>query len=152
MAWIHYMGYSAVCTKTLKGLGQLKISKIFEYFWFPHILWVYLTGKTCGQHQFTSLNILGHPSNHSDQFGGNATVMLMITGLPRRIWARQGPIFYPKFFDRLFLISAYWNSKTRHGPDLGCLSCHGGPVSYWNTNPMTYKFVWLINPNRSYEC
>ena len=59
------MGYSAVCTKTLKGLGQLKISKKFKYFWFPHILWVYLTRKTCGQHWFTSLNIyyndLGHP-------------------------------------------------------------------------------------------
>ena len=66
MDWINYMGYSAVCTKTLKGLGQLKISKKIKYFWFPHILWVYLTRKTCGQHWFTSLNIyyndLGHPS------------------------------------------------------------------------------------------
>ena len=45
----------------MKGLGQLKISNFFKYFWFSHILWVYLTRKTCGQHQFTSLNILGHP-------------------------------------------------------------------------------------------
>ena len=29
----------------------------YIYFWFSHILWVYLTRKTCGQHWFTSLNI-----------------------------------------------------------------------------------------------
>ena len=65
------MRYSAVCTKTLKGLGQLKISKNFKYFWFPHILWVYLTRKTCGQHQFTSLNILGHPKAVVRQSSGS---------------------------------------------------------------------------------
>ena len=57
---------SSVCTKTLKGFRGLKISNVLKYFWFPHILWVYLTRKTCGQHWFTSLNIyyigLGHPN------------------------------------------------------------------------------------------
>ena len=61
MAWAQYTGYSAVCTKTLKGLSRLKISNLFHFFGFSHILWVYLIRKTCGQHQFTSLNILGHP-------------------------------------------------------------------------------------------
>merc|ERR1712051_489276 len=44
------------------GLSRLKISKNFHFFWFSHILWVYLTRKTCGQHKFNSLNILGHPT------------------------------------------------------------------------------------------
>ena len=57
MAWIHYTECRAVCTKTLKGLSQVKISKKLKYFWFSHILWAYLTRKTCGQHWFTSLNI-----------------------------------------------------------------------------------------------
>ena len=43
----------------------MKISKQFKYFWFPLILWVYSTRKTCVQHWFISLNIyyndLGHP-------------------------------------------------------------------------------------------
>jgi hypothetical protein len=61
LSWIN----SAVCTKTLKGFRQVKISKQFKYFWFPLILWVYSTRKTCVQHWFISLNIyyndLGHP-------------------------------------------------------------------------------------------
>ena len=64
MACIHYTGYSAVCTKTLTALRELNKSKKLKYFWFSQVLWVYLTRKTCGQHQFTSLNILGHPSIH----------------------------------------------------------------------------------------
>ena len=33
----------------------------------------------------------------------------------------------PNFFDRLFLIRAYWNPKFRQGPGLGGLSRRGGP-------------------------
>ena len=60
MVWILYTGYSAVCTKTLKDLSGVKLSKIF-FFWFCLILLVYLTRKTCFQQLSTSLNILGHP-------------------------------------------------------------------------------------------
>jgi hypothetical protein len=48
-------------------------------------------------------------------------------GAPQRIWARQGPIFYPKFFDRLFLIRVYWDPKSRQGQGLGGLASCGGP-------------------------
>ena len=34
----------------------------------------------------------------------------------------------PKFFDQLFLIRAYWNPKSRQGPNLACLPCRGGPA------------------------
>ena len=34
----------------------------------------------------------------------------------------------PNFFDRLFLIRAYWNPKFRQGPGLGGLSSCGGPA------------------------
>ena len=49
------------------------------------------------------------------------------SGPQRRIWARQGPIFYPKNFwpD---VVRAYWNPKARQGPNLACLACRGGPV------------------------
>ena len=51
--------------KLWRALGDWRYQKNW-YFWFPHILWVYLTRKTCGQHWFTSLNIyyigLGHPN------------------------------------------------------------------------------------------
>ena len=57
-----------------------------------------------------------------------APVFLGPPWTPRRIWARQGPIFYPKFFARLFLIRAYWNPKSRQGPGLGGLASRGGPV------------------------
>ena len=43
------------------------------------------------------------------------------------IWARQGPILYPKFFGRLFLIRTYWNPKSRQGPGLGGLTSPGAP-------------------------
>ena len=36
-------------------------------------------------------------------------VYIVYSGPPRRIWARQGPTFYPNFFDQLFLIRAYWD-------------------------------------------
>ena len=55
-------------------------------------------------------------------------VRMYLTGPPQRIWARQGPIFYPKYFDQLFLIRAYWNPKFRQGPGLGGLTNRGGPV------------------------
>ena len=32
-----------------------------------------------------------------------------------------------KIFDRLFLIRAYWNQKSRQGSGLGGLSSRGGP-------------------------
>ena len=35
-------------------------------------------------------------------------VISSTTGAPRQIWARQGPIFYPKIFDLLFLIRSVW--------------------------------------------
>ena len=50
------------------------------------------------------------------------------TGTPRRIWARQGPIFYPNFFDQLFLMKTYWNPKSRQGPSLG----GRGSVANWD--------------------
>ena len=34
----------------------------------------------------------------------------------------------PNFFDRLFLIRAYWNPKFRQGPGLGGLASHGAPA------------------------
>ena len=36
----------------------------------------------------------------------------------------------PKFFDRLFLIRAYWNPKSRQGTNLACLPCRGGPEAF----------------------
>jgi hypothetical protein len=42
-------------------------------------------------------------------------------GAPQRIGARQGPVFYPKFFEWLFLLRAYWDPKSRQGPGLGAL-------------------------------
>ena len=68
MACIHYTGYSAVCTKTLKGLREQKAWMEIQNLQFSQILWVYLTRKTCGQHQFISLNILGHPTVHPSHF------------------------------------------------------------------------------------
>ena len=53
--------------------------------------------------------------------------MHTMTGPPRQIWSRQGPIFYPNIFDQLFLIRAYWNPKSRQGPGLGGLASRGGP-------------------------
>ena len=35
-----------------------------------------------------------------------------------------------KFFDKLFLIRAYWKQKSRQGPILGCLGCWGGPNNF----------------------
>ena len=61
---------------------------------------------------------------------------LPATGRPWRIWARQGPIFYPIFFDRLFLIRAYWNPKSRQGPNLACLPCRGVAA---------LKMTWIMN-------
>ena len=55
-------------------------------------------------------------------------VYIVYSGPPRRIWARQGPTFYPNFFDQLFLIRAYWNPKFRQGPGIGGLSNRGGPA------------------------
>ena len=54
------------------------------------------------------------------------------SGAPRRIWARQGPIFYPKIFDQLFLIPAYWSPKSRQGPGLGGLASRGAPDIFTN--------------------
>ena len=43
---------------------------------------------------------------------------------------KPGKVQYstPKFFDQLFLIRAYWNPKSREGPNLPWLPCRGGPV------------------------
>ena len=53
-------------------------------------------------------------------------IVYHMTGMPRRIWARQGPIFYPIFFDWLFLMRAYWNPKSRQGP-----GAPWGPCQPW---------------------
>ena len=37
------------------------------------------------------------------------------SGTPRRIWARQGPIFYPNFFYRLFLIRGHLQTTFTRG-------------------------------------
>ena len=38
----------------------------------------------------------------------------------------------PNFFDRLFLIRAYFKPKSRQGPNLACLPCRGGPNNRWS--------------------
>ena len=46
--------------------------------------------------------------------------------------------YTPNFFDRLFLIRAYWNPKSRQGPGLGGLASRGAPVDKHGINT-TYK-------------
>ena len=62
----------------------------------------------------------------------------VLSGAPWQIWARQSPIFYPKFFfDRLFLMRAYWNPKSRQGPGLEALPAMA-PLHYFD------KFFCLL--------
>ena len=51
---------------------------------------------------------------------------LSVGGPPQRIWARQGPIFYHKFFWPV--VSYRRVLKPRQGPNLVCLACRGDPV------------------------
>ena len=51
-------------------------------------------------------------------------------GAPRRIWARQGPIFYPKFFDRLFLTKPIETLNLGKAQALGALPAMAPLV--WN--------------------
>ena len=57
IACIHYRGYSAVWTKTLKGLSKGKAWMEIPNFWFWVMLWAQIIRKWCGQHGFFCLNI-----------------------------------------------------------------------------------------------
>ena len=46
----------------------------------------------------------------------------------------------PNFFDRLVLIRAYWNPKSRQGPVLGCL---GGPVTIDQSKRIDISTFWI---------
>ena len=51
----------------------------------------------------------------------------------------------PNFFDRLFLIRAYWNPKSRQGPGLGGLASRGGPAFLsWYCLSCTMKCWFLL--------
>ena len=82
-------------------------------------------------------------------------ICLACSGPPRQIWARQGPIFFHNLF-RPVVIRAYWNPKSRQGPNLGCLACRVGhdsrPQWYvlwsWGVFGPAFWFshiqIWLI--------
>ena len=55
----------------------------------------------------------------------------------------------PNFFDRLFLISAYCNPKSRQGPGLGGLASRGAPVFQQNNLEKVgqKKYVQLLYLN-----
>ena len=49
------------------------------------------------------------------------------------------------FFDRLFLIRAYWNPKSRQGPGLGGLASDGGPVECLELSHLTFEPSQFVN-------
>ena len=73
-----------------------------------------------------------------------ASCSFRTTGVPRPIWARQGQIFYPNFFDQLFLIRTYWNPKSRQGPSLGGLASRGGLILCSAWSEIDFEVVYYI--------
>ena len=58
--------------------------------------------------------------------------------------ARPAQYSTPNLYDRLILIRAYWNPKSRQGPGLGGLVSHGAPENTtWTVNTFVYISHWI---------